>query len=240
MKKLLIVNVGQAPQNQREKYGDFELWAKRAINEQGATAQGIEIAFHDGVHAPLPDHATLAGVIIMGSLSMVTEQTEWMQRLAKDIVELNAQQIPLLGICFGHQLIADALGGRVDYNPRGLEIGTIDIERTATDSRDPLFDALPKQFKAHAVHFQSVLTLPSNAVALAKSAMDDHHAFRVGQSTWGVQFHPEFTTDIMLDSLGNQQSYLGDAYASKVQCVADTAEAKQLLGRFATLCANAN
>ncbi len=232
MKSLVIVNVGQAPKNQLEKYGDFELWAKRAIGEQV-----VPIVFHDGVAEPLPNFDTLAGVIIMGSLAMVTEQTPWMKRLGEQIVALNNQQIPLLGICFGHQLIADALGGRVDYNPRGLEIGTIDLERSDDAQHDALFASVSPQFKAQAVHFQSVLDLPPHAVRLAKSAMDDNHAFRVGENTWGVQFHPEFTPDIMHDSLSNQKDHLGDEYASKVQCVTDTEQAKQILVQFAQLCA---
>ncbi|MEF1291496.1 GMP synthase, partial [Vibrio sp. M260118] len=66
MKKLLIVNVGSAPERQLNKFGDFELWAKQAI---GSTE--LEIEFHDGINQPLPSAEVLAGVIIMGSLSMV-------------------------------------------------------------------------------------------------------------------------------------------------------------------------
>lgn len=119
MKKLLIVNVGSAPESQLSKFGDFELWAKQAI---GSTT--LEIEFHDGITNPLPKPQVLAGVIIMGSLSMVTEEANWMKRLAAEIVQLAEHRIPTLGICFGHQLLSYAFGGEVNFNPNGLEVGT--------------------------------------------------------------------------------------------------------------------
>lgn len=232
MKKLLIVNVGSAPESQLSKFGDFELWAKQAI---GSTT--LEIEFHDGITNPLPKPQVLAGVIIMGSLSMVTEETNWMKRLAAEIVQLAELNVPTLGICFGHQLISYAFGGEVDFNPNGLEVGTVNISRLENSIDDPLLNQLPEHFDAQAVHFQSVLTLPKQAVRLAQSNMDQHHAFRVGDCTWGVQFHPEFTTEIMLDVLENFQEELGEAQIeAKKQQVTSTPHAQQVLKRFASLC----
>ncbi|WP_456295738.1 glutamine amidotransferase [Vibrio sp. AK197] len=230
MNALLIVNVGHAPASQLQRFGDFEQWAKTAIGPLE-----IRIQFHDGVAHPIPDQP-FAGVIIMGSLSMVTEQAPWMQRLSQQIVELHDKQVPLLGICFGHQLIACALGGRADFNPQGLEIGTVDIQRHPESNDDPLFSTLPTRFKAQAVHFQSVLALPDGATCLASSEMDDHHAFRVGDTTWGVQFHPEFTTDIILDSLQNQKQYVAETYQNLVAQVCATPNAQQVLIHFAQRC----
>ncbi len=231
MKTLLIVNVGQAPEQQLEKYGDFELWAQRAISEVD-----INISFLDGVNNALPAYDTLAGVIIMGSLAMVTEKTDWMLRLSNNIIELTEKQIPLLGICFGHQLIAQALGGIVDYNPKGLEIGTVELEKLASASNDPLFEQVPPSFTAQTVHFQSVQQLPPNSVCLAKSELDDHHAFRAGSCTWGVQFHPEFTSDIMRDSVTGLKQAIADNFDNKLEQVAETEQAKQILVRFAQMC----
>ncbi|MDC5818724.1 glutamine amidotransferase [Vibrio europaeus] len=232
MKKLLIVNVGSAPKSQLSKFGDFELWAKQAI---GATT--LEIEFHDGIANPLPKPHLLAGVIIMGSLSMVTEETNWMKRLAAEIVQLAELNVPTLGICFGHQLISYAFGGEVDFNPNGLEVGTVNISRLTSSKDDPLLSQLPEHFHAQAVHFQSVLALPKQAVRLAQSNLDQNHAFRVGECTWGVQFHPEFTPDIMLDVLENFQEELGEAQIeAKKQQVTSTPHAQQILKRFSRLC----
>ncbi len=233
MKTLLIINVGQPPQQQLEKYGDFEHWAHRAIDEVD-----INVSFLDGVNEQLPDYDSLAGVIIMGSLSMVTEKTEWMLKLSHNIVELTERNIPLLGICFGHQLIAQALGGEAGYNPNGLEIGTAKLTRHPSAENDALFTDIPQSFSAQTVHFQSVLQLPPNATCLAKSDLDPHHAFRVGTCTWGVQFHPEFTPEIMQDSLMGMKEHLDACLNSKIEQVGHTDHAKQVLVRFARLCQN--
>jgi GMP synthase (glutamine-hydrolysing) len=233
MQTLLIVNVGPAPEKQLSKFGNFELWAKQAIGDTPLT-----ITFHDGVHQPLPDRASLAGVIIMGSLSMVTEETDWMKRLAGELVELHRQKVPLLGICFGHQLLAWAFGGEAGFNPNGLEVGTVDITRTAESADDPLLSALPERFQAQTIHFQSALTLPDKAVVLAQSEQDKHHAFRLGHCTWGVQFHPEFSAEIMLDMLDNVAEHLGgEVLEQKKQQVVATENARQVLVGFARLCA---
>ena len=232
MKKLLIVNVGSAPEKQIHKFGDFELWAKKAIGETS-----LNIVFHDGVHNPLPDDTSLAGVIIMGSLSMVTEETDWMKRLSAEIVKLTTLHIPVLGICFGHQLLAYAFGGKAGFNPNGLEVGTVEITRTTESEHDPIFSTLPKQFLAQTIHYQSALTLPENAVRLAESRLDRHHAFRIGNCTWGVQFHPEFSADIMTDMLDNVKEELESKLLSqKKQQVTETDDARQILVLFARLC----
>ncbi|MBY7825931.1 glutamine amidotransferase [Vibrio fluvialis] len=239
MKTLLIVNVGQAPQAQLEKFGDFEQWALRAIRSQGVEQHDIHIEFHDGVQHALPNFDTLAGVIIMGSLAMASEKKPWMLRLSDEIVQLVERQIPLLGICFGHQLIAQALGGVVGYHPQGLEIGTVQIAKEPAANDDAIFAHLPEQFGAQAVHYQSVLTLPESAVHLARSDFEPHHAYRVGSACWGVQFHPEFTPEIMQMSLDGLKHEFEDDYPAKSAQVTETEQAKQVLLQFARVCCQA-
>jgi len=238
MKKLIIVNVGSAPEVQREKYGDFEVWAKKAIESSYNPKEKnhLEIIFHDGISNPLPNFNEIAGAIIMGSLSMVTEKNDWILRLSKQIIEMTENNIPLLGICFGHQLIAQALGGNVNFHPKGLEIGTVTIHKQEAAKEDPIFATLPSQFLAHTVHFQSVLTLPKHAILLMSNNFEAHHAFRVGQSTWGVQFHPEFTTEIMNLSLENLKENIVKNYAQKQAAIQDTKDARQVLIQFSKYC----
>ena len=75
----------------------------------------------------------------------------------------------------------------------GIELGTIEVERTAAAQNDPLFATLPQRFAAQSAHRQSVRRLPAGAVLLAGNAFEPHHAYRVGARAWGVQFHPEFS-----------------------------------------------
>jgi GMP synthase (glutamine-hydrolysing) len=101
---------------------------------------------------------------------------------------------PVLGICFGHQLIAQALGGEVQRNPRGREIGTVRVQRVADD---PIFVGLPRAFDVHATHVDAVVELPPGAEVLATTSLDDVAAFRVGPWVKAVQFHPELDADVM-------------------------------------------
>lgn len=233
MKKLVIVNVGAAAPEMVEKYGDFEVIAKSHIEKQG-----IQCELVSGIEDTLPPAETLAGVIIMGSPAMVTERKPWMLRLSQQIVELVNKEVPLLGICFGHQLIAQALGGEVNFHPQGLEVGTVSIEKTAEADKDALFSQLPISFNAQVIHYQTVVKLPPNAVRLAHNSFESNHAYRVGKSTWGLQFHPEFDSAIMHDYLityrDNQK--LEQAYqplAEKVECCL---EARKVLLNFAQFC----
>lgn len=238
MKKIVIVNVGSAPEVQRKKYGDFEVWAKNVIDSHytNQKVEKLEIIFHNGVSKPIPILDNLAGVIIMGSLAMATEKSSWMVKLSEQIIELVEKQIPLLGICFGHQLIAQALGGEVGYHPEGLEIGTKEITTLDSATQDPIFSNLPAQFLAHTVHFQSVLTLPEKAILLASNDFEPHHAFRVGKCTWGVQFHPEFTAEIMRLSLNGLKENVIDEYEQKQNSITETDHARQVLTQFAEYC----
>jgi len=120
------------------------------------------------------------------------ERRPWMLRAAHWLKGAVTQAVPVLGICFGHQLLAWALGGRVDYNPRGIEVGTTTVHLTDAAAVDPVFHGLPLHFPAQVSHSQSVLTLPAGAVRLGWSDMDDHQGFRYAKRAWGLQFHPEF------------------------------------------------
>ena len=104
---------------------------------------------------------------------------------------------PILGVCYGHQLLAWAFGGKVDFNAEGRKIGTISIQLTESAKDDLLFGGLPDAFDVNVSHQQSVVRLPPDAVKLAVSSSNMLQAFRLGEKTWGIQFHPEFSKKII-------------------------------------------
>ena len=106
-----------------------------------------------------------------------------------------ADGTPLLAVCYGHQLLAQVLGGTVGANPNGRQIGTRQAQLTTASADDALFSGLPASFKVQASHVESVLELPEGAVLLARTDTDPNYAYRIGDSAWGVQFHPEFSAD---------------------------------------------
>lgn len=74
---------------------------------------------------------------------MVTERADWSERTAGWIRNAMDAELPLFGVCYGHQLMAHALGGRVDYLPGGREIGTLPIALTPQGANDPFSAKLP-------------------------------------------------------------------------------------------------
>jgi GMP synthase (glutamine-hydrolysing) len=151
-------------------------------------------------------------------------------------------QTPVLGICYGHQLLAHALGGEVAHHPQGVEIGTVRVQRHAAAHADALLGHLPDDFAAQATHWQSVRRLPPGAVLLAGNAFEPHHAFRVGPSAWGVQFHPEFSADALrayVEGMGPVLARAGRDAAQISAGLMDTPHAASVLPRFARLALNA-
>lgn len=130
---------------------------------------------------PLPPQRGVSGIVIAGSHAMVTDRAPWSEALADWLAEAVPVGMPVLGVCYGHQLLAHALGGEVDYHPAGPEVGTVPVRLTPATRSDPLFSELPELFHAHATHAQSVLRLPASAVHLAGNDYEPNHAFCVGE-----------------------------------------------------------
>jgi GMP synthase (glutamine-hydrolysing) len=154
-----------------------------------------EIRIYDLREGEFPElSADLAGIIITGSAASVLDREAWMLSAEERLRAVFSTETPTLGVCFGHQLLAQALGGEVSPNASGRCMSTIEVERTVDD---PLLADLPQTFHVNECHRDSVTQLPEGALAIASSAHDTHEAIRFGEACWGVQFHPEFDAEIM-------------------------------------------
>lgn len=135
---------------------------------------------------PAPDR--LAGLIITGSSANVPDREPWVLAVERYLARVVPRGLPTFGICFGHQLLGQALGGEVRRNPRGREIGTVELRLLADD---PLLAQCPPALSVNVTHIDTVLELPPNARVLARTELDPHAAVYFGERAWGVQFHPE-------------------------------------------------
>lgn len=231
MKKLFIIKTGITFDNTKKLFGDFDKWIIEKIGE--TTLEIVVINMH--TKYILPSINECAGVIITGSHSMVTNEEPWSVDLEKWIPTLVKNKIPLLGICYGHQLIAKSMNGVSSYNKNGTEIGTINISLSLEAKDDELFKNFPMKFKAHTIHSQSVEVLPLYAVRLAYNAFDKNHAYRIGSTTWGVQFHPEYDENIMKSYI-NEVSKTKDLEVETLLLkVEQTQEANFVIKRFAQI-----
>ena len=139
----------------------------------------------------LPDRQPGAfdGLVVTGSKSSVYWDDDWIPPLVDYVAAAHDADVPVLGVCFGHQVVAEALGGTVE-DMGAFELGYREVERTADD---PVFAGVPETFTTFTTHGDTVTDLPPGATLLAENDYGVH-AFRVGDSV-GVQFHPEYDNE---------------------------------------------
>jgi GMP synthase (glutamine-hydrolysing) len=231
MTKLLIIKAGKTYVSIRKTMGDFEDWILDQI-EMPRSAVLVHPAYEQ---SELPELNEISAVIVTGSHAMVTDKSRWIGRLSAWLKQEVANKVPLLGICFGHQLIARAFGGTVDYHTGGMELGTTTVKLTDEGRNDPLFKVLPSGFTIHAANSQTVVELPPGAHLLTGNTFEPHHAFSIGNNIRGVQFHPEFNAAIIRKYIKYDKKQLEkDGYDTEeiLGSVSDNPYGKILLKRF--------
>jgi GMP synthase (glutamine-hydrolysing) len=237
-KFIAIIQTGTAIPSALEKFGDFDDWFIKGMNIDKAKTRTFRVF----EKPQFPDVEQLGGIIITGSSSMVTDEEHWSEKTVqwlKHILELN---IPTLGVCYGHQLLAKALGGSVDWNPKGRQIGQVEVDLTVGADDDVLFLSLEspenETIKLIATHQQSVLDLPKHVTILATTKLDEHHSFRYGKYIWGTQFHPEFTTDIIQEYIQARSVDLinEDINPDEISQMTANDNGQKILQQFRDLC----
>ena len=229
---LLLVQMGHPPLDIRKAVGEQPQWFHAALGDVGPVR--VVCPFEGEA---LPAAGTFSGAVISGSWSMVTEHEEWSERTADWLREMIQADIPLLGVCYGHQLMAYALGGVVDYHPQGSEVGQIPVTLNDAALHDPLLSGLPNSFDTFLSHEQSVLTLPPDAVVLGASSHDPHQIIRYSPSALSVQFHPEFSAPVMnkiITSRSERVAMKGKDRDALLGNVSDTPTSRAILQRFVT------
>ncbi|WP_426389074.1 glutamine amidotransferase [Variovorax sp. R-27] len=231
---LVIVKLGDTFEALRAQRGDFEHWIADGLDTHALPLLVVDPRRGDA----LPDPAEVSGAVVTGSHAMVSHREPWSETTAAWLAQLVARDTPVLGICYGHQLLAHALGGEAGDHPQGAEVGTVTVTLDDAAATDQLLRGLPAQFPAHVVHWQSALRLPEGAVRLAGNDHEPVHAFRAGAHAWGVQFHPEFDAGVMrgyIDQLAGDLARAGTDPAALREHVVPTDAAAGLLGRFARI-----
>ena len=230
MKPFLIIETGK-PVPTLKRQGGFPDWIRVASGIHVRDVKVCNVADGD----TLPDAKGFSGVLVTGSGTMVTERRDWSERSAEWLNDAAHKGQHIFGICYGHHLLAQTLGGKVDFNPKGREMGTIEVSLHEHAKTDALFADIPASFDAHSTHMQTVLTAPGDAVVLAYSDKDDCQAFRWKDNVWGVQFHPEFSTEHMREYIHVRRMALiqeGSEPKAMRKAVSAAPHARKLLRNF--------
>jgi len=178
----------------RSAHGDYADMYGALLRAAGADVDLETYAAHRG---ELPDSVSdCAAWLISGSRAAVYDESlPWIAGLAQFARAAHAAGRPQVGICFGHQLLAHALGGRTEPASEGWGIGNIEVRLRATPYGAPPRTTL-KLFMAHQ---DQVTRLPPGALWLAEAAHCPHAAFALDDCVLGIQPHPEFTAAFMRD-----------------------------------------
>ena len=185
MRRIAILKTGSTrlTQTVARRGGDYESWFAETL-----VPLGVQVEVLDAVGGELPDRNDWDGVVITGSPASVHHREPWSEAAGRWIARRVAKGMPTLGVCYGHQLLADALGG--DTGPSHTpELGLYDVELLA---EDPLFTDLPSPWPSFEIHYDEVTQLPRDAKLLARSPRCAVQAFGIANHVRAVQWHPEF------------------------------------------------
>jgi GMP synthase (glutamine-hydrolysing) len=161
------------------------------------------------------------GVIISGSQSSVYDDDRpWIQELSRWVEGAIADGLPILGVCWGHQLLAQVLGGTVKGG--SYELGYVQVEQ---EMEDPIWNGIPNPFTVFATHSDHVVALPSDAILLASNETGIQ-AFRHEQ-VYAVQFHPEYDLKTAKAMINSKDLSDRDVEAALDTCTDANVEAAQ-------------
>jgi GMP synthase-like glutamine amidotransferase len=209
MKLCILENDDVAPEA-AAIYTRYGAMFEQLFRKAGATDWQFDI-FHTPALEYPESFASYDAVLLTGSKADSFSDEPWVVELRRRVSELLEQKKKLLGICFGHQLIAICLGAKVGRAPQGWGVGRMSYDWHAADL--PLAPE-DKTLSLLVSHQDQVLELPENAILLASNAHCPVAGYAVGEAVFCVQGHPEFVADYSAYLMGKRREKLGEALYS--------------------------
>jgi GMP synthase-like glutamine amidotransferase len=194
--KIGILETGEVHPDLKARHGDYPAMFERMLGAADPDLDFVTVRVVSGEMPGAPQDAD--GWIVTGSRHGVYDDLPWIEPLKAFLRACIAAHVPVVGICFGHQILAEALGGRAVKSDRGWGLGVQDYEVTA---RPSWMVDLPDRFSVHALHQDQVVALPPRTTVLARSATCDYAALAFGDpeapNAVSLQPHPEFSAAFM-------------------------------------------
>ncbi len=199
--KIGVLVCGRPPEELSDRYASYDVMFAQLLAGRGFTFEGY--AALDG---ELPDDVHAAdGWLLTGSKFGVYEDHDWIPPLEAFLRRAYAQSVPIVGICFGHQILAQALGGKVEKFAGGWSLGveSYDLEGLGPDTR------------VMAWHQDQVIEKPAEAEVVGSSPFCKYAALAYGKKAYTIQPHPEFMPDYVGDLLKARRSILPEDRVGK-------------------------
>ena len=231
--KLTIIQTGAVPLPLRETFGPYPAMFQRMFDEAGEAFEYETVPVHDG--APFPDATAIEGIIITGSAAGVYDtHYAWMNPLRDFIRAAYQAKTPMLGICFGHQIMGDALGGDVRKSEKGWGLGR---HVYAVNSRPATIGGDLPEFAIACSHQDQVIVPPKEAQTFLSSEFTPHAGLIYANgAAMSLQPHPEFDDDytIALTELrrGKAPDATIETALASITRASDSREVAGYLGAF--------
>jgi GMP synthase-like glutamine amidotransferase len=198
--KIGILQTGRTPEEMRGQYGDYDDMFKRLLADRD-----FDFVTYPVLDNVLPQDVHEAqGWLITGSKFGVYEDHDWIAPLEDFLRRTYAAGVPIIGVCFGHQILAQALGGTVVQYPGGWSVGAVDYQ--LPDS--------PDGGAIMAWHRDQVVELPEDAEVIGQSDFCQYAMLAYGDRALSIQPHPEFTAEFLADLLTARRDILPDHIAN--------------------------
>ncbi|PHR54349.1 MAG: glutamine amidotransferase [Robiginitomaculum sp.] len=199
--KIGILQTGRTPEEMRDDHGDYNNLFERML-----AGRGFEFITYPVLDGVLPgDVHDADGWLITGSKFGAYEPHGWIAPLEEFLRQSYSANVPIIGVCFGHQILAQALGGKVEKYAGGWSVGAIDY--TLKDQRDA------DTFMAW--HQDQVVELPDGASVIGSTDACRFAMLAYGDRALTIQPHPEFTAGFMTDLVAARADVLPDHIARK-------------------------
>lgn len=190
MMKIGILLVGRASEDLVDEYGTYAEMLIALINTE---EQVFEFKTFNILDNEFPkDHLECDGWIVTGSPHGVYEDHSWIPTVSQLINNVYEANLPIFGVCFGHQLIAQALGGHVEKSEKGWGLG---LHTYQVNNKPDYMSNLSEKVTLNICHQDQVLRPPQGATVYAKSEFCENAGFYIKDKVLTMQAHPEFLVD---------------------------------------------
>ncbi|GLT98013.1 hypothetical protein SLE2022_155470 [Rubroshorea leprosula] len=217
VKRFAVLLCAQDSDYVKRKYGGYLGVFVKMLGEEGEAWDVFRVAsgeFPDDNEIGLYD-----GFVITGSCNDAHGNDVWICKLMELLKKLDSMEKKVLGICFGHQVLARALGGKIGRNAAGWDIGVTDIHLSPSSAK--LFSSLkiPETLPIIECHRDEIKELPPKAEVLAWSTKTGIEMFKYGDHMMGIQGHPEYNDDILLHLIDRlqQRNDIAESYADELK-----------------------
>ena len=202
--KIGILKCDSTNENFRKEHGDY---SDMFISLFQSVEPTLKFETYNVILGEYPKNLQDNNVyLISGSRYGVNDGDKWIDDLERFVLELQHRKHPLIGICFGHQMIAKALGGKTELSTKGWGVGVQKYQKIVTE---PWLEPDIEQFSILSFHKDQVSKLPKDAVLIAENDFCPYSAYYIGEWLISFQGHPELTKDYVRSLLFHRENILG-------------------------------